>query len=211
MYHGAPNRESLAARSAGGAALSDRTTEVPLGQPERGLRTAAVVVAVGGMLGLYGLVRLLGVLRPDTPPIRLQGIGILFGSAAFLALIAATLLIHEVLHAIPLALFTRRRPTLGWRLPLYVSIRVPGARLGRNPMVAVLLAPLTVGTAGGLAVLLLGPDALARAAKIAVLLNFIGSVLDAYGAVWLLHFPAATRVEDTPDGPRLYGARADVP
>lgn len=195
----------------GGAALPGSETEVLLGKPERGLRTAAVVVLVGGSLGLYGLIELLSALRPGIPPLHLKAIGILAGGAAFVALIAATVLLHEVLHAVPLAFSAGRLPRLGWKLPFFVSIAVPGVRLPRNAMIAVLLTPVAAGTAAGLAIVLLATEELVRPAKIAVLLNYIGSVLDVFGAVWLLQYPASTRVEDTPEGPLLYGPRGDVP
>ncbi|GEM_PF-1273276 len=114
-------------------------------------------------------------------------------------IIGASILLHELLHALAL-IALGYRPILSYRGGfLYASIR-PGARLTRRAYLIMVRTPLIAMTLVGAALLIILPIAIAQIILIALLLNGAASV----GDLWVARRAAA----QAPDA--VFGIDADA-
>ena len=108
---------------------------------------------------------------------------LLSGLLGLLAVLVATLVLHEAAHALVMWAVTRSRPVFGFK-GWYFYVDAPGWYLSRGQMVAVLAAPLILVPAIGLplvAVLPAGPSFLVL---LGMIVNNVVAVGDLY-MIWI--------------------------
>jgi len=123
--------------------------------------------------------------------------------AAFLALYAGMILLHEAVHGSFFWVFTRERPVFAIRWA-YAYAAAPGWFLPRNLYFVTALSPLVGISLLGLAVFALAPPAWFMPTLIVLVANASGAIGDIWVAVWLLRHPPSCLACDKGDAVTLY-------
>lgn len=112
--------------------------------------------------------------------------------------------IHEAIHGLFIA-FYGHRPHFGFK-PQYgvFYATANNALFPRNQFLVIALAPLVVMTLGGLAAMLVVPDALGYYVGLVIVLNAGGAVGDLWMAQVVRRYPPDTLVRDEADSIRIY-------
>jgi len=152
-------------------------------------------------------VLLAALVRPGGVTLSLDGVtltrflGVLIGGA-----IASTILVlvlHEAAHGLVFWLFTRSRPTFGFK-GWYAYASAPGWHLTKGRFLAVLLAPIVVLTVAGLPLVAFGPPVVALFALLGLIGNATSAIGDLYMCLRLLRVDRSAIVEDRLDGITWY-------
>ncbi|TYT61050.1 DUF3267 domain-containing protein [Natrialba swarupiae] len=120
-------------------------------------------------------------------------------------LVALVVVLHETIHGFAMARFGNA-PRFGigvshFLLP-YAYAETEGTNYTRTQLIVVLLAPLALITAGGVALVAIYPTPLLLVVLAA---NVAGSVGDVWIAAALCRYPADVRVSGLPDGEQGFG------
>ena len=176
-------------------------------------RIAALVLAAASAVLLVAFgwltLRFVGAVRPEAGPldVRIAGGGELLRVLATLGVVTGVVvLVHEGLHGLGFWLVTGQRPRFGLR-GLYAYAGAPGWYIPAARYLPIALAPLTVMTPGGLALLTLVPSQAIPALVAAIALNAAGAVGDLAVVGWLLAQPRSTLVHDSGEAVTLYRPR----
>jgi hypothetical protein len=122
---------------------------------------------------------------------------------AVLVLTFLMIVVHELIHGLFFWLFTRERPTFGFK-GAYAYAAAPDWYMPRNQYAIVGLAPLVLMTLAGLVLLPVIPVWAIPALLFVVVTNAAGAVGDIAVVGWLLLQPRATLVNDIGDAVTLY-------
>jgi hypothetical protein len=162
---------------------------------------SVVALLVFGVLALY----ITALVRPDIAggEFSLGASELLIGLVAVLVLTFLMIVVHELIHGLFFWLFTRERPTFGFK-GAYAYAAAPDWYMPRNQYAVVGLAPLVLMTLAGLALLLVIPVWAIPSLLFVVVTNAAGAVGDIAVVGWLLLQPRATLVNDIGDAVTLY-------
>jgi len=123
--------------------------------------------------------------------------------AAFVALYAGMILLHEAIHGLFFWTFTGERPVFAVRWT-YAYAAAPGWFLPRNLYFVTALSPLVGISLLGLVVFAVAPPAWFLPALVVVVANASGAIGDIWVALWLLRHPPACLARDQGDAVTLY-------
>jgi hypothetical protein len=152
-------------------------------------------------------VLLAALVRPGGVTLSFDGVtlagflGVLIGGAV--ATTVLVLLLHEATHGLVFWLFTRSRPTFGFK-GWYAYASAPGWHLTRGRFLAVLLAPIVVLTVAGLPLVAFGPPVVALFTLLGLIGNATSAIGDMYMCLRLLRVSRSAIVEDQHDGITWY-------
>lgn len=121
----------------------------------------------------------------------------------YLLFAVLTLVLHEGLHGLAIAL-NGHRPRFGAKLTRLVLYTTSDANFPRNEYVAVTLAPLLGIGALGLLGILVTPPVLAMWTAVLLALNTASSLGDLWMAAVITSFPRAARFRDEADGMSVF-------
>ena len=160
-----------------------------------------MVVCGAAYVLLAALVRPGGVTLSFEDVTFTQFFGVLIGGAV--ATTVLVLVLHEATHGLVFWLFTRSRPTFGFK-GWYAYASAPGWHLTKGRFLAVLLAPIVVLTVVGLPLVAFGPPVLALFTLLGLIGNATSAVGDLYMCLRLLRVSRSAIVEDQRDGITWY-------
>ena len=129
-------------------------------------------------------------------------------SIAMLPLIFAVTL-HEAAHGAFFWVFTRERPAFGLEPPFAAYAAAPDWYLPRRQHLVVGLAPFTLITLVGLALLPVVPAFVVPVLLLIMVTNAAGSIGDSVMVVWLLTQPRDILVQDTGAAINIYRPAAN--
>jgi hypothetical protein len=112
--------------------------------------------------------------------------------------IVLTFILHELVHGLFFWIFTRSRPTFGFK-GAYAYASAPGWYFRRDPYLVIGLAPLVLISLAGLLILPVIPAFLVTPLLFLLTMNASGAVGDMAVVLWLLRFPPDTLVMDHGD------------
>ncbi len=118
--------------------------------------------------------------------------------------LALTLVLHELLHGLAMAVFSARpRYGIFWQgLMLYAT--APGYAFRRNDYMVVILAPLVTLSLAAMAAIILVPPFVAVLLALCATTNGAGAVADLWILGITLRYPARAFVVDERDGMRIF-------
>jgi hypothetical protein len=162
---------------------------------------SVVALLVFGVLALY----ITALVRPDIAggEFSLGASELLIGLVAVLVLTFLMIVVHELIHGLFFWLFTRERPTFGFK-GAYAYAAAPDWYMPRNQYAVVGLAPLVLMTLAGFALLPVIPVWAIPSLLFVVVTNAAGAVGDIAVVGWLLLQPRTTLVNDIGDAVTLY-------
>lgn len=153
------------------------------------------------LFALFGwlFIRIVALIHPPFGCCLNAIIGDAMSSIAFLLSVAggvvAIIVLHELVHGLFFWMFTRERPTFGFK-GLYAFAGAPAWHLPRNQMLLVTLAPLLLLSLVGILAIPFASLSLALGLILMMSFNAAGAVGDLVSAVWLLAQPGSVLVRD---------------
>jgi hypothetical protein len=136
--------------------------------------------------------------------INIQGVLGVFSFFAVLVLIyAVAIILHEGVHGVFLAWYTRSRPSFAFHW-YYACASAPGWYFPRNLYYVVSLAPLVILSLLGFLVLALAPVSWLLPVLVFMVINASGAVGDLFVFIWLARQPGTCLAYDTGNAVTLY-------
>jgi hypothetical protein len=155
-----------------------------------------------GLVSIVGIGWLASLVRPQgwTFDGRAVPIAVLIATivGGGLGTAVITVVLHEAVHGILLWMVTGARPVFGFKV-WYAYADAPGWYLRRWPMVAVLVAPLVVLPAAGLALIAFTPPGVSIFVLLGLVINAIAAIADVYMVGLALRIRGPVYFGDTPE------------
>ncbi|MEZ4732767.1 MAG: DUF3267 domain-containing protein [Caldilineaceae bacterium] len=145
----------------------------------------------------------------DELELRITGSNIGETLVVVACLVALTVIIHELIHALFFRIFTGEWARFNVK-GLYAYAAAPDWYLPRNLHVAIALAPLVLISVVGMVLILLVPLALLWGVLLCLVVNAAGAIGDIAIAGWLLTKPSNAYVNDYGDGFAVYTTQRGV-
>jgi hypothetical protein len=168
-----------------------------------GLNLAGVVLFVAfGLLFLF----LAGFLSPAftrSESGTVSGWGLVLIPVVLIGSVLFTLIVHELTHGLFFWIFTRKRPTFGFK-GFYAYAAAPEFYIPRNQFILIGLAPFVVMSLVGIALLPFTSLGVALTIVLILTMNAAGAVGDFYAVGVLLTRPSTTLIRDFGDGMACY-------
>lgn len=123
--------------------------------------------------------------------------------AAILLVIAVVLTLHEAVHGLFFWVFSRHKPTFGFSLA-YAYAAMPGWYFPRNQYLWIGMAPFTLLSFLGVALMAIVPVNILGLLLVALVMNASGAVGDLAVLFWLLGKPRSAFALDQADSIEVY-------
>ncbi|MCX6037402.1 MAG: DUF3267 domain-containing protein [Chloroflexi bacterium] len=128
---------------------------------------------------------------------------VLYVLLSLLGIAAGQMVLHELVHGVFFWLFTRSRPTFGFR-GWYAFAAAPGWFLPRGQYLVVNLAPFVLLSVLGILLLAVVPTGALAAILAGTVMNAAGAVGDLWVVFLILHERRPIVIEDLGDGFNFY-------
>ena len=128
---------------------------------------------------------------------------VLYVLLSLLGIAAGQMVLHELVHGVFFWLFTRSRPTFGFR-GWYAFAAAPGWFLPRGQYLVVNLAPFVLLSVLGILLLAVVPTGALAAILVGTVMNAAGAVGDLWVVFLILHERRPIVIEDLGDGFNFY-------
>ncbi len=161
---------------------------------------AAMAFILSGFLLILWISRL----RPDLYQVVSHGLVItLWGAFSLILSAVVTIGLHELVHGAFFWLYSRSRPSYGFRGG-YAFASAPGWFFPPRQYLIVALAPLVLLTIIGMGLLLMVPVGAIVAILFGVIVNISGAVGDMWIAFQVIRHRKPVMIEDTGDGVNIF-------
>jgi hypothetical protein len=158
------------------------------------------------LLILFGMLfsRYVSQIRPGlTFELVITSANVLYVLLSLLGIAAGQMVLHELVHGVFFWLFTRSRPTFGFR-GWYAFAAAPGWFLPRGQYLVVTLAPFVLLSVLGILLLAVVPTGTLAAILAGTVLNAASAVVDLWVVFLILRERRPIVIEDLGDGFNFY-------
>ncbi|MFE4105580.1 DUF3267 domain-containing protein [Almyronema epifaneia] len=135
--------------------------------------------------------------------VRLDASNSLLVLVGMVGLIFASIVLHELVHALFFWLFTRQRAVFGFK-GLYAFAAAPRWYIPRNQHLVITVAPLLLISLLGIGLIPLVAEKWLPPLLLILISNAAGAIGDIVTLTWLLSKPASAYINDYGDGFHLY-------